>query len=372
MPTDIEWTNETWNVATGCSRVSDGCDNCYAMRQARRFDGMGHGYDGTTRNKDGVDWTGQINLHPDRLEEPLRWQKPRRVFVCSMGDLFHPAVSFDFIDRVFAVMALAKEHTFQVLTKRPERMLNYLSDCNHVGVGLGDRISNGIAAAADVPPKEIRARWPLPNLWLGTSCENQETADERIPHLLKCPAAIHFLSAEPLLGSIDLNNVEASAAQLFGDSEVLATGESLPAPEMAETFNTLGDQSEFPMGLDWVIAGGESGHGARPMHPDWVRSLRDQCADAGVAFFFKQWGAWKELEYYEKADVSLLEDGTATYRRSAINGEQHFHPEGYMHHTSPENGRVYMRRVGKKAAGRTLDGETHDEFPAAAVGEVAA
>jgi len=219
----IEWTDQTWNPVTGCTKVSAGCKNCYAERLSERFRGVpGHPYE------QGFD----LKLWPERLDQPLRWRKPRRVFVNSMSDLFHEDVPDSYIGSVFETMYNAPRHTFQVLTKRPGRMAEFVGG---------------------VRRKVFGDWWPLPNVWLGTSVENQATADERIPHLLATPAAVRFLSCEPLLDPL----------QLAG---------WLPAGE----------------GIDWVIVGGESGPRARPMELAWVRAIRDQCAAASVPFFMKQ------------------------------------------------------------------------------------
>lgn len=238
MKTKIEWTDATWNPLRGCSRVSDGCRNCYAEKVANRFSGPGQPYEGLIAK--GGQWNGKIKLVPEKLSEPLRWKKPRMVFVNSMSDLFHESVPDDFIDKVFAIMAQCPEHTFQILTKRPKRMLSYLSAKN-----LGRRVNSYLPSTVNypIPPK---------NVWLGVSVEDQKSADERIPLLLRCPAAVRWVSAEPLLGPVNLT---------FEDRPV-----------------------------DWVVVGGESGHGARPMAHSWARSLRDQCVSAGVPFFMKQMG----------------------------------------------------------------------------------
>jgi protein gp37 len=225
----IEWTDATWNPVTGCSKVSPGCKHCYAERMAKRLQAMGN-----PRYQNGF----QVTVHKDRLEEPLRWKKPRRVFVNSMSDLLHPDIPWHIVDTVVAVMARCHQHTFQVLTKRPERLREHFR-----------------------PRKR-----PLPNVWLGTSCEDQPTAEKRIPHLLGVPAAVRFLSLEPLLGPIDFTD-----------------GPLDPA-------STMGTWSMLEEGINWVIVGGESGPKARPMEADWVRGIRDQCLAAGVPFFFKQWG----------------------------------------------------------------------------------
>ena len=251
--TSIEWTDETWNPVTGCSHVSDGCRNCYAEDIAKRFSGTGS-------FPVFKPWTApnaahNVVLHPERLGAPLHWRKPRRVFVNSMSDLFHELVPEEFIDRVFAVMALSPQHTYQVLTKRPERMLAYFAWDREAAVSDVLYASKWpmkpevfIAAGRD----RVQGGWPLPNVWLGVSAEDQRTADERIPVLLDTPATIRFVSAEPLLGPIDLER--------------------------------------YPS-LDWVIAGGESGHGARPCNTAWIQSIIEQCRAAGTAVFVKQLGS---------------------------------------------------------------------------------
>lgn len=261
----IEWTDATWNPIVGCDIVSPGCTNCYAMGMAARIEAMSAGlgrpthYEGTTRRVKGkAVWTGRLALAPEKIRtEPLRWKRPRMVFVNSMGDLFHEHVPDEWIDQVFAIMALCPQHTFQVLTKRSARMREYVS-------GLPERRAM-LACNSGLDWVE----WPLSNVWLGVSAERQEEADERVPDLLATPAAIRFVSAEPLLGPIDFERT---------------------------WMNHVNDRAPFDSarlpGLDWIIVGGESGPHARPMHPDWARSIRDQCAAAGIPFFFKQWGEW--------------------------------------------------------------------------------
>jgi protein gp37 len=256
--TSIEWTDESWNPTTGCSRVSPGCEHCYAEALSLR------------RGWSKKPWTGpnaveNVRLHPDRLDQPLRWKKPRRVFVNSMSDLFHEQVPDSFIDQVFAVMADARVHTFQVLTKRPVRMRGYL-----VGADRWRRIAYEYAcrtlARGKRPAGDPREHvpWPLPNVWLGVSVEDQRRADERIPLLLSTPAAIRFVSAEPLLGPVD---IRAYIAQ--------------PVP-----YDPYHEQR-----LNWLIVGGESGPGARAMDVAWARASVRQCREAGVACFVKQLGS---------------------------------------------------------------------------------
>jgi protein gp37 len=291
--TTIEWTDRTWNPVRGCSRVSAGCDHCYAMGQAHRFSGPGKPYEGLTTIRRGkVDWAGRARLVPEMLDQPLKWKKPARIFVNSMSDLFHESLSNEEIAAVFGVMAACPQHTFQVLTKRPKRMAEWFKwvteefadlegdvgervpDTSSVeGSGcvlLAARILHPYVASSEPGFRESmlkEAPWPLPNVWLGVSVENQRTADERIPLLLATPAAVRFVSAEPLLDRIDLE------------------GFLLDADDPEDTGQTWIDV------LDWVIVGGESGHGARLCDVTWIRSIVEQCKAAGTACFVKQLGS---------------------------------------------------------------------------------
>ena len=279
--TGIEWTDKTWNPVRGCSMVSEGCRNCYAMRFAHRWPKLYGGLTDSTQR-----WTGDVRLVPEMLDAPLHWRKPRRIFVNSMSDLFHEAVPSQFIADCFGVMEKAKQHTFQILTKRPERLEEVMR-----------LFCYGV---------------PLPNVWLGVSVEDQATADERIPLLLETPAAVRFVSYEPALGPVDF-----------------------------ETWLNYGRLGEKWDSINWLIAGGESGPHARPAHPDWFRSVRDQCLAAQVPFFFKQWGEWCGFE-----------DAGKHYVGAVLKERTHSWP----------NGRVSYR-VGKKAAGRLLDGREWNEYP---------
>ena len=267
---NIEWTDTTWNPVVGCTPVSPGCLNCYAAQLAgtrlANIPSQRESYAGLTVLRDGRQvFNGSVRCLPERLAEPLKWRKPRMVFVNSMSDLFHEAVPFEFIDRVFAVMALCPQHTFQVLTKRPERMAEYMTD-----IGTHERVQ--IAAQPYCKGREFDLRtWPLPNVWLGTSVEDQARADLRIPHLLRCPAAVRFLSCEPLLGPVDLS-------AFFGGKYV-----GLPGDVVHPNYN---------FGIHWCIIGGESGPNARPCDVAWIRSIVRRCRDAGVPVFVKQLGAW--------------------------------------------------------------------------------
>lgn len=297
--TGIEWTDATWNPVTGCTEVSPGCDHCYAKTFAERWRGTpGHYFENGFN----------VQLRPDKLEQPLRWKKPRKIFVNSMSDLFHDAVPDDYIAQVFAVMAKAQQHTFQVLTKRHARMRALLG---------GSRFRSQVFAHRAQPGGMY---WPLKNVWLGVSAENQQWADIRIPALLETPAAVRFVSAEPLLGPIDLR------------------------PQWAS----------WP-GIDWIIVGGESGRGARPMHPAWVRSIRDQSDLFGVAFLFKQWGEWTP---YAPPGVWETDMWVCQRNGVCVDEEMALRDGGDF---------AGMWRVGKKAAGRALDGETWDEYPVAVV-----
>jgi len=272
--TKIEWTDAVWNPVTGCTKISPGCQNCYAERMAKRLAGR-YGYP--------KDEPFRVTLHPERLDLPLKWRRPRRIFVNSMGDLFHADVPSKWIERVWQTMLATDGHIYLILTKRPDRMRRL----------------------AGSSPELSLAK----NIWLGITAENQATANERIPILLQIPAAVYFISHEPALGSI------------------------IYPPE----FLALGRKA-------LIITGGESGPGARPMHPDWARLDRDQCVAAGTPFFFKSQG-----EYC--APSQMPEE---TYRASVLeNG-----PDTCWNSDDPT-----PWRVGKKAAGRLLDGRTWDEFP---------
>lgn len=318
-----EWTDRTWNPVRGCNRISEGCRNCYAERMAaRRLPGLNSPTTGqpfAVMTPSGPRWTGNVELIESKLLEPLTFGgKDCRVFVNSMSDLFHADLPDEAIDRVFAVMALTPHITYQVLTKRAERLNRYFRDPAEVNQRryqalMDNRIwgpdsRRSVLAEGD---GRLRSRaWTtkntfatLPNVWLGVSVEDQATADERIPHLQTTPAAVRFISYEPALGLIDISRY-------------------------LEPHWTA---------INWVICGGESGPGARPMHPDWARSVRDQCQAAGVAFFFKQWGEYAESRPRGEAAKRMMAD--------------------------PIFGGLQMIRVGKTKAGRELDGRTWDEFP---------
>ena len=476
--TKIEWTDEVWNPTTGCDRISPGCDNCYALTMAKRLKGMGQ----AKYQSDGDPRTSGpgfgLAVHPDALTEPLRWKKPRRVFVNSMSDLFHARVPREFLARVFAVMAATPQHTYQVLTKRPDRAARILNDLCTCGRGCvpGTHFRSEMEWAATshsptyVPGLEHgiyhRTGWPLPNVWIGTSVENQKYADLRISALLDTPAAVRFLSREPLLGPVDLTawmppispvpveqaprtwaewtwpdwvpakvreQIEGSWTEKwgqgphswmrdmhvqgappfgatlqmedgFGSNPPLVTGRYVhawnnigrlvldddPNREYAHTsFGTR--ERQRARGIDWVIAGGESGHRARAVHPDWLRRLRDQSVAADVPFFMKQWGEWGPAPFIVRVcDSKVGWEGTeeelaAAKADSEARGATHVHTGNWIEEDGERRywiheighkpwslervglseGKEPIRRWGKQRAGRELDGRTWDQFPKA-------
>lgn len=276
----IEWTDRTWNPIRGCSVVSPGCVNCYAMKQAHRFSGPGKAYEGLTKQTSaGPQWTGTVRLADARtLMAPYRWRTPSRIFVNSMSDLFHESLSNEDIAQVFHVMygeasaVPAPAHTYQILTKRPKRMLEWFNWL---------RSYDGEDATIMALSVYLRMQGPHPRVWLGVSAEDQQRADERIPHLLQTPAAVRFVSAEPLLGPIDLRRHFGERRERVGNS-----------------INWRGS------GVDWVIVGGESGAGARPCDVRWVRSIVEQCRAASVPVFVKQLGA----DVRDRNDAGFLGD----------------------------------------------------------------
>lgn len=330
--TGIEWSDATWNPIVGCSVVSPGCTNCYAMREAGgrlaatpKFTGL------TQSSKAGPVWNGQVRLWEKALDQPLRWKKPRRIFVNSMSDLFHENLPGAAIDQVFAVMALCPQHVFIVLTKRASRMRDYMQPFDR---RRADSLGEQVLALGYSEPLEL-LRWPLPNVWLGVSAEDQARADERREDLRNTPAAVQFVSYEPALGPVDWRGWEF---------------------------------------LSWLISGGESGPNARPSHPDWHRGARDFCQANNIAYFFKQWGEWIAAdEWYDKiqagpAQIIVSPDRALPWlpprplsygdaeRLAKITGG---HKGQIEHHSDGTT----LIRVGKRAAGRLLDGRTWDEFP---------
>lgn len=300
----IEWTEKTWNPVTGCSKISEGCKHCYAERMSKRLAGR-CGYD--------KDEPFTVTYHPDKLDEPLRWRKPSRIFVCSMGDLFHEGVDDGLLCRVFDVMAVAEHHTFLILTKRPARMREFFARCVHGN---------------------------FQNIWLGVTAENQQRADERIPILLQIPAAERFVSVEPMLGPVDLSSYLGDLYYCEKHGRLCPEGVTYANDREAVLCKYCHQPVEITTPLNWVICGGETGPGARPMRRNWVRSLRDQCQQAGTPFFFKSWGDWVAPSQMPDSTYRNIQDFRGGIGISDV-------PLG----------------VGKKHSGRLLDGEEWNEYP---------
>lgn len=307
--TAIEWTDATWNPIRGCSRVSEGCRNCYAESVAARFSGDGQPYEGlasfvtigkgTEQERVVSQWSGDIRFVERHLHDPQQWKQPLRIFVNSMSDLFHPGVTGPMLAEIFEVMGKARQHTYQILTKRPERMYEALKAASTPEVARAFELTTG-------------QKWPPSNWIFGVSIEDQETANHRLPILARCNAAKRMISYEPAIGPVDFEKA-------------------------------LGDARRAIL-FDWIIVGGESGHRARPMHPDWARSVRDLCSHLGIPFFFKQWG---EHSPVPRKDASWL----------AV------HANGEIVSPIRENEFAKMYRVGKHDAGSELDGVEWKEFP---------
>ncbi len=387
----IEWTDRTWNPVVGCRACSPGCAHCYAETMSNRLAAMAKkdiadGKDpGRKRGylnviQDGG-WRGNVQTVPEALGDPLKWRSPQKVFVNSMSDLFYgddadrraceskgipfEPVPFEFIDQVFAVMALTPRHTYQILTKRTGRMAEYTSDPTMPGRiyrlindwlddGEGgflgkyyDEAHNVTGWRTEGDPTEPEWILPLPNVWLGTSVENQAMADKRIPELLQVPAAVRFLSCEPLLGLVDLS-------QYLRARQCSQCGQEWDAAACGPTHAALKNDP----GIHWAIVGGESGPGARPMHPDWARSIRNQCVAAGVPFFFKQWGEWAPGENAENPSTRTEQTATWFDDRWQLGTLTPKQSEELHYEDQPA-----LFRLGKKSAGRLLDGRTWAELP---------
>lgn len=384
----IEWTDATWQPITGCAIVSPGCTNCYAMKLAgTRLRNLPSRKGLTVQTKAGPVWNGKVRLNEEWLTQPLKWRRPRKIFVCAHGDLFAEGVPDEWIDRVFAVMALCPQHTFQVLTKRPARMREWFEErwqptpaqriecpglpafdmpAQAEGDDRHERVYQAAGEFLDLDTVSDRfwnpdgsrkwPGWPLPNVWLGVSAEDQRRADERVPDLLATPAAVRFVSAEPLLGPIDFG-LHRGWCRACGE----ITSGSIDGHSMDPASPCFAGETTLDAMLHWIIVGGESGRGARPMHPDWARQIRDACAVAGVAYLFKQWGAYQHGSTMGQApsldrivfnDGRMLTDVTmpACKAEDRENGWQGRAPE-------------MMALVGKKTAGRLLDGVEHNGFP---------
>jgi len=309
----IEWTDATWNPITGCSLESPGCTNCYAMRLAGTRLSDHPSRANLTREVNGNHiWTGEVRFNEYWLYQPIRWSKPRMIFVCAHGDLFHENVPLEWIVSVFAVMIAAPQHTYQVLTKRSSRMREVVQYLYETEEG-SDALCEAIESFA--PETDLDFTVPPKHIWMGVSAEDQTRWDERVANLRETPAAVRWVSAEPLLG-------------LIRDDQGL-------------------------QGIDWIVTGGESSPRARPMHPDWARILRDQCAAADVPHLFKQWGEWMPIDYI---------DGWADdfdYRFGDGSGRTLGQVKPCADLTDDER----YARIGKKSAGRLLDGIEHNGYP---------
>jgi protein gp37 len=372
--TKIEWTHRpgttpaTMNALVGCQKVSQGCANCYAIEVANIRAGnplpvMQQKFAGTTKVQGGKRvWTGKVTLSEKALLDPLRRKAPRTYFVNALSDLFYDGVPDKWIDSHFAVFALCPQHTFIILTKRPRRMLEYFNSAANSNVQLkavgivsewleNTRNTKWFQQLERQPvivsftPEGTKVRtgfaWPLPNVWLGVSVEDQATADERIELLRKTPAAVRLISAEPMMGEINIESHLCTACSVCGAPMLVHKRRLVPGCHHGV------EMAMRP--LDWVICGGESGPKARAMDPKWARSLRDQCAAAGVPFFFKQWGEWRCGE--RKKDKLLIE--TLPGVRVPKYPDSHLFPDG-----------TEALRIGKKAAGHLLDRKQWHQFPA--------
>lgn len=344
--TSIEWCHATINAISGCAPCSPGCANCYAMR-AGAFGRPHHPVNGLTReSKAGHVWTGAVRFNEEWLRKPLAWKKPRRIFWNAHGDPFFEPVPVEWVDQEVAIAALTPQHRHILLSKRTARMRAYFSDPE-----TPERV---LATARHLAFLPERFEWPLPNLWLGTSVEDQARADERGPDLLKTPAALRFLSCEPLLGLLDLEHLTIRPEQPCWRTINALSGEHGHGSRSGFTSTGV-----FDAKIDWVIVGGESGTCARAMHPDWVRSLRDQCIRADVPFLFKQWGEWSPRDW--RADL-----GTHAMHREApdygVFQKIQSHPNS-IERTSVDEGWQAFAKIGKSASGRLLDGVLHDTYP---------
>jgi len=406
------WWEQTWNAWTGCSHASPGCAHCYAERLATTRLAHQPQYRPVIDVTDKANrrWNGQVRRVEGAMEKPLHWRKPRLVFVNDMSDTFHERIDVeDHLALLFLVMSLKPDITFQILTKRADRMAELWGEDDEgsdspLAIAVANEFVRTMAGCGewnldDYPPEAQRKMhywnsvcgeppWPLPNVWVGVTCCNQAEFDEKVPLLLKCPAAVRFASLEPMLGPVDVSAgvgpyccheceyVGQSAAEwrcptCWKDYTETGANDSCPhcgkegdflllCPQCgaseASGFGLLAD-CDLHTGLDWVICGGESGPGARPMAPGWVRGVRDPCVEAGVPFFFKQWGGHRLVAWGDgrPGDMVLSSGGTVPWTQPLrIPGDA---------------GSVIMRPVGKKVAGRVLDGRVWNEFPKATANE---
>jgi len=351
MPSKIEWTEETWNPVVGCDKISAGCRDCYAIRMAWRLahiPKMKELYgDVVKKGENGKpNWTGVVKESESALDYPLRLKNPTVFFVDSMSDLFHAKLSIYTIAKVFAIMYLTPHHTYQILTKRADRLLLLKTDefkeafheaCNEMHHKYIKPLEQELYFY-----DEVMNEWPLKNVWLGVSVEDQKAVDERIPFLLQVPASVRFLSCEPLIERI-----------------------TIPFMGTVPKDWGYGYKAIYQL-LHWVICGGESGPDARPMHPDWVRSLQAECEEAQVPFLFKQWGSWVPWEQSAQPPFQVCQDGRevdghAMPSCDEMNESNHWDDGLWCAQIDEEH--AFFERVGKKAAGRKLDGKEYNEYP---------
>jgi protein gp37 len=378
--TTIEWTRNPdgskgkswnpirayrWTVKDGqrvrvrgwhCEHVHEGCKLCYAEGQNKTQARGGTGLAYKPGNRAKV----EIELDEATLRAPLKWRKPTRIFVCSMTDLFGAWVSDEWLDKIVAVAALCPQHTFIILTKRPARQRAYFEEMQRCYHGSdADFARRWGQAAADVTDSPCAAGaiedvdFPLPNVWLLTSCSEQKDADQFVPEILRTPAAVRGVSLEPMLAPIDLKAIR------YRDEDCDVRWNALTAEawiENSDSASAYSNESDGVTKLDWVIVGGESGKKARPLHPDWVRDVRDDCHESGTAFFFKQWGIWTPGENVERtrgivATADWFGEKWFFDRENLANTDGHIDDEPDLY------------RVGKKQAGRHLDGVEHNGMP---------
>jgi len=427
--TKIEWTHvpdgqgdfkkgETWNPQVGCVEVSPACRHCYAASTAHLHAKTVPQHAGlTVVRSNGVHWNGEINRVPKLLEKPLRWREPRGIFVGSMTDTFlrvDTDEDCEFIAALFGVMAATPHHTYMLLTKRPENAAKWFAWLDKQVEAMGphsthhdyviatavehmqkagaserilDRCANYSAAPGEEDPfiKDFE-EWPLPNVWMMVTAEDQQRADERIPALLQLPAAVRGVSYEPACGPVDFSpwlrgvriaeqgwdvwelqrdepEVYRDSAPLFDTQEEARKWADAQGFEFGYYIEQTDEDDLHPdhlVNLDWIIAGGESGHGARPAHPDWFRSARYQCVAVGVAFFFKQWGEW--APHGDGWTHVVFSDGKLDTWEAAYS-ETAAEDRGMLEATLADCDGAMIKRVGKAAAGRELDGETWSQFP---------
>lgn len=355
----------SWNPVSGCTKLTAECKHCYVERDWHRLTHL-PAYEGR-------EFT-DVACHEERLDQPLHWQRARRIFVCSTADLFHDDVPDEFLDRVFGVISLCPQHIFQVLTKRAGRMLAYLSAPGRreaIAKAAAEfqaknpldwvRADGGVAPDRGGDPNEGSEwlpRWPLPNVHVGVTAGTQESANERIPLLLETPAAVRWVSAEPLLGRLDVSRWTVKEFAALDDEDTL----DAPDGAVIDGMERVGDRWIRRIGIDWLVCGGESGSRkkARPMHPQWALDLRDQCFQDGVAFFFKQQGEW--IPGREATNDQLNDPKVWGCWVNVYDGKTHDGSDLLAFRDGDEN----MLYVGKHAAGDLLDGMEIKQWPLAA------